>query len=125
MPITPKNLFLIDGLGALLSAFLLGVVLVKLQSLIGMPTNQLYFLAAIPCFFALYDLICYFGVGENWRPYLKGIAIANLLYCVLSIGLLIFHFPKLTGLGVAYFVIEILIVVAIAWWELKTVSDNF
>ena len=41
MNLTPKKLFLIDGIGAVLSAFLLGVVLVKLQSLIGMPTNHL------------------------------------------------------------------------------------
>ncbi len=120
----PKKLFLIDGLGAMLSAFLLGVVLVKLQSFIGMPTNQLYFLAAIPCFFALYDLISYFRVEENWRPYLKGIAIANLFYCVLSIGLLVIHFSKLTALGVAYFVVEILIVVVIAWYELKVTNSK-
>jgi len=119
---TPKNLFLIDGLGALLSAFLLGVVLVKLQPYIGMPIKELYFLAAIPCFFAVYDLICYFKVKENWRPYLKGIAIANLHYCVLSVGLLIYHFPKLTGLGVAYFIGEILIVIGLAWYEVKVVS---
>jgi len=88
-----------------------------------MPTKELYFLAVIPCFFALYDLICYFQAKENWRAYLKGIAIANHLYCVFSLGLLIYHFPKLTALGVAYFVVEILIVVGLVWYELKVAKS--
>ncbi|MEM6633615.1 MAG: hypothetical protein AAF694_28335 [Bacteroidota bacterium] len=57
---SPKKLLIIDGLGALLSAFLLGVVLVRFESQVGMPRNSLYVLAAFPCIFAIYDLISYF-----------------------------------------------------------------
>ncbi len=45
----PKQLFLLDAFGALLSAFFLGFVLVKYQVYIGMPENVLYILALIPC----------------------------------------------------------------------------
>ena len=62
---TPKQLFILDGLGALLSAFLLGVVLVKLESVFGIPKNTLYFLAFLPCLFAIYDFYCYFQAKEN------------------------------------------------------------
>jgi hypothetical protein len=49
----PKKLFLIDGLGALLSAILLGVVLVQLEYLFGIPKSTLYFLASLPCLFTI------------------------------------------------------------------------
>lgn len=52
----PKKLFLIDGLGAILSVFLLGFVLVKLERVVGIPSKTLYFLATMPVFFAIYDL---------------------------------------------------------------------
>ena len=52
----PKKLFLIDGLGAILSAFLLGYVLVKLERVFGIPSKTLYFLATLPMFFVIYDL---------------------------------------------------------------------
>ena len=54
-----KKLFLIDGFGAIISAFLLGVVLVKFQEKIGVPVSVLYLLATIPVFFAAYDFYCY------------------------------------------------------------------
>ena len=55
----PKKLFLLDGLGAILSAILLGVVLVNQQALFGIPKPTLYFLASLPCLFAVYDFYCY------------------------------------------------------------------
>jgi hypothetical protein len=115
----PKQLFLIDGFGAMLSAFLLGVILTRFESTFGMPREALYFLAALPCLFALYDFACYFRITENWRPFLKTIAIANLLYCCLSIGFLLLHYPSLTALGWLYFLLELAIVIVLASMELK------
>ena len=115
----PGKLFLIDGFGALLSAFLLGVILTRFESTFGMPREALYYLAALPCFFALYDLVCYFRVSENWRPFLKAITIANLLYCCLSIGFLLLHYSSLTALGWLYFLLELAIVVVLASMELQ------
>lgn len=65
MILNTKTLFAIDGLGALLSVFLLGVVLVQFESLFGMPKETLYFLAFLPCLFAVYDLVCYLNVKRN------------------------------------------------------------
>jgi len=117
-----KQLFLIDGLGALLSAFLLGVVLVKLERFFGIPANVLYLLAAIPCFFAVYDFYCYHKVNKNSGLYLKGIAIMNILYCCLSIGFAIYHYKSITYLGYIYIINEIIIVLTIAKIELKVAS---
>jgi len=58
---------------------------------------------------------------ENWRPYLKGIAIANVLYCCLTIGLVIYHRTTLTNWGVSYFLLEMVIIISIVITELRTV----
>jgi hypothetical protein len=66
----PKLLFLIDGVGALLSAFLLGVVLASAETTFGMPSKTLYFLATLACLFALYSFWNHVRFNENWRPQL-------------------------------------------------------
>lgn len=119
---TPKQLFLIDAVGALLSAFLLGIVLVKLESFFGIPRSALYLLAAIPCFFALYDLLCYILARQKTAGLLRGIAYANILYCCLSIGLAFYHVASITIFGWLYILGEILIVVFLARLELKTAN---
>ena len=119
---TPKQLFLFDAGGALLSAFFLGVVLVKLESIFGIPKNTLYFLAFLPCLFALYDLYCYLKVQNKSSFFLKGIAIINVTYCLISLGLAFFHYQKITLLGWSYIIIEIIIVLAIAYIEFQTAN---
>lgn len=120
IPISPKTLFLIDGVGALLSAFMLGVVLVKFENIFGIPHRTLYFLAILPCIFALYDIVGYITRKEYTDILLKGIAYINFLYCILSLGLAIYHFHKITWLGWAYLLIEISIVLVLSSIEFKT-----
>jgi hypothetical protein len=120
MIVNPKIFFIIDGLGALLSAFLLGVILVRFESLFGMPRETLYFLAFLPCLFALYDLICYLKVKKNELLFLRGIAFANLCYCCLSLGFVVHDYAQLTNLGLAYFILELIVVLFLAAMQLKT-----
>ncbi len=119
----PRKLFLLDGIGALVSAFFLGVVLVQLEHIFGIPPSALYVLAFIPCVFAAYDFFCYWKIKENWRGYLKAIAIANLLYCVLSLGFAFYHLEQITYLGWAYIIIEILIILVLAKIELNAAAS--
>lgn len=118
----PKNLFLIDGLGAIISAFLLGVVLVKLESIFGIPVPTLYFLAILPGIFAVYDFYCFFRVKENIGLFLKSIAYINISYCFISLGLVIYHYKKITYLGWTYVLLEILVVMALANFQLRTAN---
>lgn len=122
MTIAPRKLFLIDGLGALLSVFLVGVVLSRFESVFGMPQTATYWLAALPCLFALYSFTCFLLIKENWRPYLRLIALANLLYCGLTMGLVIYFYQRLTVWGLLYFVGEVIVVIGLAYVELKTAS---
>ena len=117
-----KKLFLIDGLGAIISAFMLGIVLVNFENVFGMPKNILYLLSIIPCFFAVYSFYCYFKSLNNWRFYLKTIAIANLLYCLLTISLVIHLYEKPTFLGLIYFILELIVIGVLIIIELKTAT---
>lgn len=116
--LTPSQCFLIDGIGAVVSALLLGVVLVHYQQLIGLPEQVLYWLAGLATLFAVYSLTCYWRTPANWQPYLSFIAVVNLLYCCLTVVLVFLH-ESISPLGGAYFVVEIIIVVTIALLELK------
>jgi len=109
----------IDGLGAILSAFLLGIVLVRFEALFGIPKSTLYFLALLPCIFAIYDFYCFYLNDTTIKKSLKRIAIANLTYCGLSIGLAFYHIGTIKNLGWIYILIEVLIVVTLALIELR------
>lgn len=119
-----RRLFLLDGLGAVLSAFMHGVILVSLESIIGMPSNVLFVLAAVACIFAFYSLLCSCRIGENWRPFLKAIAVLNLLFCIASFGLMIYFYQHLTVWGVLYFAGEIIAVTGLAMFEWKSASRD-
>lgn len=120
----PKQLFFVDGIGAWLSAFLLSMVLANFIPAFGMPLHILTILALIPGFFAFYSFGCYFFLRDNWGPYLIAIAMANVLYCCLTLGLVIYHYEKLTSLGVGYFVLEMIVIVLLTILEFKAGSKR-
>ena len=119
LTLNPKRLFLLDGLGALLTAFLLGIVLTAFNEHFGMPPNTLNILALIALGFAVYSICCFFFIGQNWRLFLKIIATANLLYCGLTTALVIYFYPQLTVFGVVYFLLEIVVVCGLVYIELR------
>jgi uncharacterized membrane protein YsdA (DUF1294 family) len=114
-----QKIFLIDGIGALVSAILLGIVLVALEPYIGMPPKVLYVLALLAGAFAVYSLTCHIRVKTNRGRYLRIIAIVNLLYCCLTLGLVFYFREQVTIWGWLYFVGEIIIVSTLARMELK------
>lgn len=116
---SPKIIILIDLLGALLSAFVLGIVLVRFENETGMPVKALYVLAGVPCFFALYDLSILFFRKKNLGDAFGTLGSLNIGYCAASGVLLIYHFDRLTTLGISYFCIEIVIVLMLGLYELR------
>ena len=115
----PTTLLRIDALGATLSAILLGIVLPPWSDQLGVPNSTLYFLAAWPVLFALYDFVSYRRAAPHHASCLRNIALANLGYCLLSAAFLSYHRETLTAWGWAYFIGEILIVGALVVWELR------
>lgn len=116
----PKKLFLIDGFGAILSTFMLGVILVRFEVLFGIPSSALYSLATIPLFFIVYDIYSFKQEHSKTGVLLKGIAILNLLYCCISFGFAFYHFHLITYIGWLYILIEIIIILLLAFIEFKT-----
>jgi len=116
---TPKNIFLLDGVGAILSGVMLGVVLPYFSEYVGLGRNVLYFLAAFPCVFLLYDIYCMLNVHLQHRKWIVGIAMANLVYAVISVVCLILYRNELTALGMFYFVTELIILIVLIFFELK------
>lgn len=115
----PHKLFLLDGLGAVLSVTSLGLLLPYFNEYIGMPKQTLYALAVPAVFFGVYSLTCYLIRVKNWRSFLRGIAVANLLYCGVTVCLMFSHFRALTGWGLAYFMGEVVVILVIVFWELR------
>ncbi|WP_436516934.1 hypothetical protein [Ekhidna sp. To15] len=122
--LSQKHLFLIDGMGALVSAFFLGFILIRFQSLVGMPVEVLYPLAALALIFAIYSLSCYLLAPTNLHPFLKFIAIVNSFYCLATLGLVIWHYQLLTFLGFCYFFLEIVIIALLVSLELRYINNN-
>lgn len=120
----PRKLFLVDGLGAFVTAFFLFVILRTFNEYVGMPSQVLLSLSLIAVFFFLYSMTCFFLVKSNWKPFLRAISLANLLYCFLTLGLVFYHRSIFTVLGLTYFLAEIMIVCGLVFVELKTIATS-
>lgn len=120
----PKTIFLIDAIGALTTALLLFFLLRPLHSYFGMRTCILTSLSLIACFFFVFSILCFFLLKKNWKSFLKIISIANLLYCCLTLVLVIYFFPALTLLGVLYFIGEMIIICGLVLLEWKVIKQS-
>lgn len=121
----PRSVFLLDGCGALLTGALLVLLLAPLEPYFGMPAFVLRPLAYVAAVFALYSLGCFAlfpKLAGRASILLTVIAIANSLYCVATLAMLVAHRAHITALGVAYFIGESLIVGMIVALELETAA---
>ena len=118
------KIFLIDGIGACLSVLFLGLLLPSFESYFGMPKNVLYGLAILASLLAIFSLSCYFFNVKNGRLFLKIVAFANILYCCISLGLMLYFYQKLTTLGFVYFLGEKIVVLILVYFELKMAKIN-
>jgi hypothetical protein len=121
---TPHRIFLIDGIGAILS-IVAGLTAAQFEQYLGIPSELFFRLAIVAACFALYSFTCFFTKVKNWRLFLKNLAIFNLLYCVLITGLIFYFFEKMSIFGVLFFVGEIGIIVALATFEWKMAAMQF
>jgi hypothetical protein len=122
--ISYRNIFLVDGLGAMTSAFLLWIMTGNLHAYVGMPVPVLNALAIAAVFFCLYSLTCFFYAGSRWKPFLRAIAMINLLYCLTTAACLVRYWPLLKTPGKIYFILEILVILALAYLEMTLVRQG-
>jgi hypothetical protein len=122
--ITNRNIFLVDGLGAMTSAILLWIMTGSLHAYVGMPVPVLNALAIAAVFFCLYSLTCFFLAGRRWKPFLRVIAMINLLYCLTTAACLVRYWPLLKTPGKMYFILDILVILSLVYLELNLVRQG-
>jgi hypothetical protein len=119
-----RNIFFVDGVGAIASLMPTGFVLPVFSSFIGLPTKELYALASLPLAFSVYLFTC-FGWVSRIRPWmLVSIIVANICCGVVSGALIFFHHGR-TNCVRTLLVSEIVDVPAVAVLELKVYRTHF
>ena len=113
----PIKIFLLDGAGALLTATSIALVNKYGNELFGLPYEVLTMLSSIAFIFAFYSLSIYFLKAKATKKFLLPIMIANLLYCILSAGVVLFFRSELTLVGFLYFIFEIIVILTLVYLE--------
>jgi hypothetical protein len=123
MKIRKENIFIIDGLGAVLSTLCL-VLLIRFEEFFGMPKSNLYVFVAIGSLFSIYSISCYLLNLSNWRKYLQLIAVLNIAYCLLTVFSIFRNLNNLTKYGCIYFVAELLVIITLVVYELRIANSK-
>jgi hypothetical protein len=119
----PRILFLVDGSGAAITTCSLFFVLRHYYEYFGMPANMLIYLSVIGLVYCVYSMLCCFLLKSKYTLYLRIIATGNLLYCVLTMTLLWVYNNLIIPIGLTYFLVEIVIIVLLAYIELSVANS--
>lgn len=115
--IKPNKLLIFDTVGAIISSAITGLLLVPLSDQLGIQKTHLTLLAIIPIGFVFFNLINIVFRALSTIKAIVSIAILNIAYCVLSVLLLLQNSHSITGLAITYFVLEICLVLTLAFIE--------
>lgn len=120
----PRWLFVFDGVGALVTAAAVGLVLPALPALVGVPAAVLRLLAVAACVVAGWSLTWGVLVPHRWPWGLRVVALANAAYCAATAACLWRFFDRLRVLDWVYFPAELALVAVLASieWQVATVG---
>lgn len=118
----PKNLFLIDAIGAMITTVILVVILINFNHYFGISKTTFSYLSLFVAFLCIYSTTCFFFLKDNWVIYIRIISSANLLYCLFTLGLMIFNHAELTIIGLIYFLVEMAIIIGLVYIELSVAN---
>lgn len=121
MDMLKKNIFLIDGIGAVITALMLAFVLPRFG--IGLPSPILEALAIVAAFFGLYSLGCFLAKATR-LVWLTLIIAANTIYCAVTAVVVVLFFGQLNIFGVLYFSGEILVIMILVVFEIKVLKSS-
>lgn len=114
---SPRKIFTIDTIGALVSALSLYVLILPLNSYFGVPLSIVWILGGASLAFFLFSLFCTLTTGKHDASKLRIVITANLLYGVLTALLILLNKSSITVLGIAYFVAEYSVIIALVLLE--------
>lgn len=115
---TPKQVFLADAIGALLTGVLTVTVVAQFPYVFGLPKAYCYCLAITAFVFAVFSLLSAITATRHWRLKIRIIALANLMYASALICLVLLWQDKMRSIGKIYFFLEASILIALAFIEL-------
>jgi hypothetical protein len=118
----PRNLFLVDAIGAMITTVILVVILINFNHYFGISKTTFSYLSLFVAFLCIYSTTCFFFLKDNWVIYIRIISSANLLYCLLTLGLMIFNHAELTIIGLIYFLVEMAIISGFVYIELSVAN---
>lgn len=120
---TPRTVLLLDGMGGVVTALMLCVVLPAVHELVGLPRRTLIMLGLFGVVYGTYSLSCWKFVRTAWRRALAAIIAANAFYCVVTAFVVATHREAMSALGIAYFVAEILVIAALVTLEVAVLRS--
>lgn len=120
----PKTIFLFDSIGAFISAFCLLIISRFYSNYFGINPSTLQLLIILPIVFCIYSACCYLLIKRSYKPFILIIAMANFLYCLITLVLMFTLYSELTILGLSYFVVELMIIGIIIYLEFD-ISTKF
>lgn len=113
-----RKIFLVDAIGAIVSAISL-LVPYLFEELFGMPKSTLRIFITIAIAYSIYSTTVYIINTENWKFYLTIIGLLNISYCVFTVYHILKNLNTITLYGNLYFVAEIVIILALSFFELQ------
>ncbi len=116
----PRQVFVLDFIGACVTAFITGYVLVKFEFEFGMPRLLVIPMALMASLMAVYSLLCSLFIKKRFGPFLLIIAFFNFLFCAISWWLVYSFSYLITPLGYAHYVLESAVVFLVIYIEIKT-----
>lgn len=119
MNLDPKLIFKIDGLGGLATGLMMAFVLPRFPEHFQLPMNLFYALSVYGFLCGIYSLSCGFLVKKITTRFFKPIILANLLYCLISIGVMVSFYELLSGFALAYLLFEKAIIVSLVFVEIR------
>jgi hypothetical protein len=120
----PRRIFLLDALGALLTACILGLILPQFKDEFLLNIEVFYLLAAYVVILFFYSFSIVLIQPVNWVLLMRIIAMANAAYCFFTFGIIFFVSPTISTLGIAYFVGEAGVILRIAYLEWGFANRN-
>jgi hypothetical protein len=114
---SPRKIFTIDAIGAIVSALSLYVLVLPLNTYFGVPLSIVWILGGVSLAFFLFSLFCNLTTGKHDAIKLRIVITANLLYGILTAILVLWNHSSITGLGIAYFVAEYSVIIALVLLE--------
>lgn len=124
MKLSEQNIFLFDGVGALLTAASMWFILPYFSMALGIPISVLFSLGAVGIIFAAYSLGCHLFVRSRKAWMLATMMMGNVMYC-LAIAYFIASLRGLTIWGFTYFLVELAIIVFLVSLEAKIYRKDF